>query len=392
MTLFLSSRRDDTRRRPFELAIAAAGVACVALAVAAHQRWLDRHVLPSFFMPRDWYVRAETSVRAALAAIGIALTLAAPRLGRAINRLPYSGVSIAAAALLALAAGDMVLQRTPPRPIGWLVPDEEPRRQPDARLGWVLAPGRVGRATVAGRTIEYAIDGNGYRVRRIDQPVDRTRSTIVFAGESVMFGEGLSWEEAIPAQVGARLGVQSANVAVHGYSTDQMYLRLERELRLFQRPAAVVALFMTTLFGRNLDNDRPRLDAGLAWHPAEPQRRLFSLAGLLVPYRRETTVDAGVQMTRTVFRAITALARARGAAPLVVVPQIGAESPPEEALRQRVFDGSGVPYVFVTVDPEWHLSWDRHPDGRAAQLIATAIADRLRATPTGGNRDGSCCK
>ena len=31
-----------------------------------------------------------------------------------------------------------------------------------------------------------------------------------------MFGEGLTWEETVPAQVGAMMGIQSANLAVHG--------------------------------------------------------------------------------------------------------------------------------------------------------------------------------
>jgi len=213
MTVFLSSRASGTRNRAFDLAIAALGVACLAVAIAANQRWLDRHFLPSFFVPHDWYVRAESSARAALAAIGIALTLAAPRIGRVVIRAPGRGASIAAAAMLALVAGEIVLQVAPPRPLGWLVPNDEPRRQPDARLGWVLAPGRVGRTIVAGHTIEYAIDGNGYRVRRLDEPVDRTRPAIVFAGESVMFGEGLSWDETIPAQVATRLSLQPVNLA-----------------------------------------------------------------------------------------------------------------------------------------------------------------------------------
>jgi hypothetical protein len=104
----------------------------------------------------------------------------------------------------------------------------------------------------------------------------------------------------------------------------------------------------------------------------------MALAGLLVPYRRDTTVDAGVQMTRGVLRAIGGLARERHADPLVVVPQIGAEAVPEEQLRRRVLDENGVPYVVVPIDAEWHLSWDRHPDARAARRIATAVAARLR--------------
>jgi hypothetical protein len=137
-----------------------------------------------------------------------------------------------------------------------------------------------------------------------------------------MFGEGLTWDESIPAQAGATLGLQSANLAVHGYSTDQMYLRLTRELPRFTHPDAVVSIFMTELFGRNLDADRPHLGPGLVWHPAVLAPRLVSLAGLLVPYRRDETVDLGVDMTRDALRAIMRLAHSRGAPALVVVPQL----------------------------------------------------------------------
>jgi len=378
MTVFLSSGAGDTRRRALDLAIAAIGIACLAVAIAADQRWLDAHFLPSFFVPRVWYVRAESSARAALAAIGIALTLAAPRIGRAITKAPGRGTSIAAAVLLALIAGEIVLHVAPPRPLGWLVANDEPRRQPDPRLGWVLAPGRVGRATVAGRTIEYAIDANGYRVRRLDEPVDRTRPSVLFAGESVMFGEGVDWQDTVPARVAAALGLQTVNAAVHGYSSDQAYLRLEQESPRFSHLEAIVQPFMTTLFGRNLDDDRPHLDRALTWQPARPPSRLMYLVALLVPFRTVTTVDDGIAMTRAVFAATTARARAHHAMPLVVVPQLGRESAPEAALRHRIFDGSGIPYVFVEIDPEWHLPGDHHPDARGDRALAAAVADRLR--------------
>jgi len=135
MTLFLSSRRDDSRRRPFELAIAAVGVVCIALAIAAHQRWLDRHFLPSFFMPREWYVRVESVVRAALASLGVAMIGLAGRVARFVGQTPGRAVSMVLAAALALGLGEIVLRRSPPRPVGWLVPAEEPKREPDPRLG-----------------------------------------------------------------------------------------------------------------------------------------------------------------------------------------------------------------------------------------------------------------
>jgi hypothetical protein len=262
-------------------------------------------------------------------------------------------------------------------PTEWLSAEEEPRRLPDDRLGWVLMPARTGRASIGGRGIDYAIDPAGYRVRHLDDPVDPARPALVFAGESVMFGEGLRWDETIPAQVGAKLGMPVANLAVHGYSSDQVYLRLERELPRFQRPIAVVSLFMTALFGRNLDEDRPHLGPGLVWLPAQTTTRLASLIHLIVPFRAERTVERGVGVTRAVLHATAALARARGATPLIVVPQFGPEDRAEEALRRRVLD-DGLPYLLVVVDVDWRLAWDRHPNARAAGVIADAIAAWLR--------------
>jgi hypothetical protein len=269
------------------------------------------------------------------------------------------------------------LRRVHWRPVGWLNPAEEPRRQEDPRLGWTLVPSRTGQATVAGRTVEYALDAASDRVRRVDEPVDPARPTLLFSGESVMFGEGLTWEESIPAQVSKLLGVQSANLAVHGYGSDQAFLKLQDDVARFRQPVAIVSLFMTTLFGRNLDQERPHLMPGMIWHPAVQRWRIESLARLLVPYRSDRRIAEGVTTTRQIFAATVALARNRGAAPLIVMPQFGPESEPERLLRERIFDGTDIPVVIVPIDPSWRLPWNRHPDARAAHAIAEAIAARL---------------
>jgi hypothetical protein len=369
----------DVPRRIGEFVAAVIGVLLLAGAIVATQRWFDKHFLPSFFLPRRWYVLILTAVRMVMATLGVLLALIVRRrIGRLVARMPVLSVQIVTAGLLALAASELALRHVHLRSAGWLMPEEEPRRQPDPRLGWTFVPARTGHAAVAGRTIDYAFDAAGYRVRRVDEPVDPDRPTLVFIGESVMFGEGLTWEETIPAQVGAAMGIQSANLAVHGYSTDQGYLRLEAELPRFRHPVAVVALFMTALFGRNLDDDRPHLGPRLIWLPAESHGRLKSLATLLVPYRSDETVERGIVMTQQVLRAIADLSSARGATPLIVVPQLGPEEPVEQAVRHRVLDDAQLPYVLIETDDAWRLSWDRHPNASAAQAIAEAIAARLR--------------
>src|SRR5262249_1056686 len=142
------------------------------------------------------------------------LIVVRPRLGRFASTNSGLLASIAVAAVLGVVAGERVLAWTHPS-TEWLVAQGEPLRQVDARLGWTLVPSRAGRKVVAGREIEFAFDAAGDRVRRLDEPVDPDRPTIVFAGESVMAGEGLTWDESIPAQVGSTMGLQVANIAVH---------------------------------------------------------------------------------------------------------------------------------------------------------------------------------
>jgi len=362
-----------------EIVVASVGGAFLACAIIANQRFLDRHFVPSFFLPRHWYVVIETSGRLVMAGLGAWLvTVGRSRAGRFASGAPARALHIVIATILALGASNLMLRRVHLRPYEWLSPNDEPRRQLDPRLGWTWVPGRTGHKTVGGRTIDYSIDTAGYRVSRVDEPVDFERPTILFTGESVMFGEGLTWEESIPAQVGTMMGIQTANLAVHGYGNDQAYLRLQTELPHFRQPVAVVSLFMTALFGRNLDQDRPHLGPGLVWLPAEQRPRISSLAKLIVPYRADTTVERGVTVTRQELCATSDLARERGAIPLLVVLQFGHEEEPETALRRRILDNASIPYFLVEIDSSWRLSWDRHPNARAAHAIATAIASELR--------------
>ncbi len=361
------------------MAIAGTGISLMAAMLLTNQAWLDRHFLPSFLIARVWYVRLETSARLLVGACGVWLIVAArPVAARLTARTLRSALQVTAAIVLALAASELALRRARDRPTEWRATDEEPRRRPDARMGWTFVPARTGYSMSGGRTIEYAFDAAGYRVRHGGQSIDPEPPSILFAGESIMFGDGLTYDESVPAQVESMLGVQSVNMSVYGYSTDQMYLRLATELPRFRRPAAVVTLFMTALFGRNLDDDRPHLRPGLEWRPAQTHARLVSLAGMLVAFRKTSTVEDGIVVTRETLGAEVQLARARHATPLIVVPQIGRETEPERRLRTRILDEGALPYVLVEIDPAWHVPWDRHPDARAAHLIAGAIASRLR--------------
>ena len=362
-----------------ESAVASVGIALLSCAVIANQHFLDRHFVPSFFLPHRWYVALQTSGRLAMAILGTWLAFVARRrAGQFAARTPAGALRIVIAVVLAIFASELALTRVHLRPAEWLSAADEPRRQPDSRLGWIWVPGRTGHKSIGGRVIDYAIDPAGYRVSSVGEPVDPEQPTILCTGESVMFGEGLTYAESIPGQVGAMMRIQTANLAVHGYGNDQAYMRLETELPHFRRPVAVVSLFMTALFGRNLDQDRPHLGPNLVWLPAEQRSRLSSLAKLVVPYRADTTVERGVTVSQEVLRATGELTRAHGATPLLVVLQFGHEEQAEQMLRRRILDNASIPYIFVEIDSSWRLPWDRHPNARAAHEIAVAIATELR--------------
>lgn len=365
-------------RLAVELACAAIGLILTAWAILANQQWFDRHFLPAFFVSRQRYVFYESVGRIAAAAVGLVLLLVArPRAGRFVARNTLLVGNAIVAVVLAFAVSEVVLAQLHAHAAAQEPSGQEPKRRIDPRLGWTFVPSRAATHLENGRPVEYAFDGAGYRVARLDEPVDPERPTLLFTGESMMVGEGLTWDESVPAQVEAMLGIQSANLAVSAYATDQSYLRLRAELPRFRQPVAVVMLFTPTLFDRNLDDDRPHLGPGLVWQEPVKRRRMLEILRLLVRYRKTETIDRGVAVTREVLRAAIDLTRARGATPLIVVPQFAPEEADERMLRQRVLDNADFPVVRVELNGQWRIPGDGHPDARAARAIASEIAARL---------------
>ena len=350
-------------------------------ALAADQAWFDRHFLPIFVVQHSVMVAAEQGLRGFIVLMAVMLLLTRRPIARLLSRATMGGTLRAVlAGALALGTAELILRVHPLRPHDADPFELEPRRQPDPLLGWKFAAPRSVVAREAGRAVSYSFDAAGYRVPDPDTEVDVARPTLIFTGESIIAGFGLAWKETIPAQVSAMLGIQSANLAVSDFSNDQSYLRLAAELPRFHKPVAIVTLFMPSLFDRNLLDNRPRL--GTIDQPPQQHWRLAALLHWLVPYRSTATIDEGIMRTRDSLGALVHLACARGAQPLIVVPQFGEASSVEEALLRRNLDEAGLPYVKVRLDPAWRLPGDAHPDGRGARAIASALVSRLRLNGT----------
>ena len=95
-----------------EATIASVGTLLVLCAVFARQPWLDRHFLPSWFLPRPWLVAIESSVRIGLTIAGLWIVLwLRARAGRFAASSPGSRHCRSAIAIvLALTAGELVLR------------------------------------------------------------------------------------------------------------------------------------------------------------------------------------------------------------------------------------------------------------------------------------------
>ncbi|WP_293903318.1 hypothetical protein [Phenylobacterium sp.] len=363
------------------LALAAA---LIAFAVLADRAWLYRHTLPEFFQPRADQLRTLAIVRTLAGSLAaILLLVVRPRFGRLMARKRFGDLAAdlaptAAAIVLALVASELILEHLPWRLTHQAPGQREPLRRRDPYLGWSYVPNHAGQGVLGGRAVDYAFDAAGHRIRRAGEAVDYGAPSILFLGESIMAGHGLTWSESIPAQVQAATGLQGADLAVGGYATDQQYLRLKAELPRFRQPRAVVFLFMPALYHRNLDTDRPHLVPGLAWRPSASDLRLRQLASRLVPYRSARELADGEAMTAQTLAAAVDLARARGAVPLILVPQLTPETAEEAALRRRLLDARRLPYLQVAVDPAFHIPHDRHPDPRGARAIAGAVTAWLR--------------
>jgi hypothetical protein len=369
-----------------EGAVVLIGVALLVLAVVLNVRWLDAHVLPDMFRPRQKLLIQLGVARATAAVLGLLLlVIVRPLAGRYAAKRPLAALladigATALAMVLALGASELILRSVVWRAAHEAPADREPLRRRDPTFGWLVVPNRAGLGPpLAGRRVQYAYDRTGYRVRRPGDAVDPEWPTIIFVGESIMGGFGLSWDESIPAQVEAMTGVQSANLTVDAYANDQAYMRLRAELPKFRRPVAVVSVFVPSLFYRSLDDDRPHLEPGLVWTPAAHGWRLAEILRRAAPVRSQAEIDRGVALNREIFAATVRLAHARGAQALIVAPQLTPETPAERMLRRRVLDETGLPYVYAPVDPSWHIPGNKHPNARAAHAIAVMVADRLRA-------------
>jgi hypothetical protein len=363
-----------------DIAIGVVGIGLMALALTCGDEWVRHHTL------RDWFVQSPSLATLGQVwrwcgfALGAVLAvLARRRLAQWLRLRAGRLLASALAAAFALLLCEWVLSR---KPVGPPLP-EMAMTEPDPELGWRYR--KSSSHSIGG--IEYLFDDHSERIAASAQPVDPQLPTLVFAGESIAVGFRLPYRDAFPALVSQEMGVQGANLAVQGYSTDQGYGRLLAELPRFRKPIAVVMTFASVQLRRDIDPLRPHVipsQGGVTHVPAESpwwQRlRLRELWQTAFPFHARDPIP----VTRAVLQATASAARVRGAASLFVMIRFRRpgmpETHPEAWIERQLFAEPGLPYVVVELDPALAIPNDgSHPTLAGSRRIASAVTRALAA-------------
>jgi len=369
-----------------ELVVVALGALALAWAWQADLRYCERHLLLRQYAFDDGEKDVARHWRIVGALVGLALLFVVrPLLGRWAGKRP-AGQALGDVARFSLALGlslvasEIALRATH---IGQSAEHAQTTievriGERDPRLGWVYTPSK--RSLIQGvRLIEYDVNAERNRAARIDDEPDVNAPTILFVGESITAGHGLQWEETYPALVGKALGVQVVDLGVHGYGSDQAFLRFVDALPRFKHVVAVVSFYIPAMLGRLSCNDHPHLVFPI--EGADPavttalDLRVVNVLKRVVPYRAEQDFDLLKQILRETDRR----ARERGAKMVFVYPQLNNESPRRDAwMVDELFHDQRLPVVDVDFGFE-PIPGDNHPNEASTQRLADAVVQALRA-------------
>jgi hypothetical protein len=328
-------------------------------------------------------------------------------LREAVTAAALMGVSLS----LTLVAAELVLRRKEYPFRGNWTPSESALARFDAELGWSYIPGltttqKFGRPP---RSITMHFDSNGVRVDHPGRTFSRTTPSLLFIGDSFTFGHGVTYEQAFPALVEARLDgrAQTVNLGVQGYGTDQALLSLRRAIDRFAA-RVVVYTFISDHVQRNANYDRRVLYPDGKWPGSKP---LFGVRadGTVFLRDKPAKIDAlptihlvqvaqvawarwgprpDPALTTALLRSLKEFCAERGVTLLVVNWTWTQDRPAgdprasDRAVDLRVLSDAGVNVLDLSNDapPEWRtwrIPGDGHPTPPAHERAARLIAERL---------------
>ncbi len=287
---------------------------------------------------------------------------------------------------------------------GSWVPPETVIARFDPELGWSYIPALTTTQTIAGRTVPLYFDDSGIRVGEPHHVWRRGAPSILFIGDSFTFGHGVSYDETFAARVEGLLGdhVQTVDLGVQAYGTDQALLSLERYIGRFDT-RFVVYTYIPDHVRRNDNYDRRLFFRSGRWPGSKP---LFGVRDNGTVFERKRPVPIEklgnfhlLQIAQLAWvrwgprpdrRLTTALIRElrrycdERHVRLLVVDWTWNTGPGDPGIFKgtgaEVLDvGIGAPKDWAT----WRIPGDGHPSPAAHARVATLIARRIEAVDTG---------
>jgi hypothetical protein len=368
----------------------------IAGALRIDREWYEVHVLIARCAVFPSEIAGVGRLRALLGVLGVSLLVVLWPLDRLLQRAARAAkrrvsrggvLRVGLAVVLGIVVSELVLRSKSPAGRGLTRPDIGlPPTHGDPRLGWAFDAPRTTVIETDGRPVTYAIDASGDRARSETDVPDPSRPTILFAGESVTMGLGVTWDESYPALVGQRLGVPIVNAGMHGYGDDQIYLAMLDHLAKLERPVAVVIIAMADLLARDVSTWRDHLvvgdGGGLVVAREQPELIRESPLIAFVERVRPWDEDASLRVARAIFVATDRAVRARGAQALFLLTNFQEACLPDASgrpsIEARLFDGLAVTHVRVDLDPTWFVKSAMHPDARAHARLADGLVEALR--------------
>ena len=368
-----------TERRIVEILVSVPGVAMIAWAFFAEDRFYETHMMVRYCVENADALGRAHVVRVLVALAGAAVVaFARPWAGRNVSLGGLARTSVAV--VLAFVATDGVLRITR---------RESASDADDPRRSKAPPPRSTTVKETAGRSITYAIDAEGRRARTPDVVLDPAKPTIVLIGESVAFGFGLDFEETIQARLAERTGLQVANLSVNALANDEALGRLRAKLPAFEHPVAVISFVVVTWLERNVADYRPRLalDSNGALVEIAASTSLLRGSRLLPPLKSLLGyhhTDEAIDLTRAILAETASVARSRGAFPLFVLTECGGDrclptTNGKPYATQHLVEGASFASIEMNVSATQTLAGDPHPNAEGAGAYVERIVSALRA-------------
>lgn len=112
------------------------------------------------------------------------------------------------------------------------------------RLGWRMRPRVTARIDLVDTEgVEVRANSAGFWDREFSEAKDATRCRVAFFGDSFTWGFGVRDEERFTALLGARSGVETLNLGMPGFGTDQALLTWREIGRRYRPDVAVLTVY-----------------------------------------------------------------------------------------------------------------------------------------------------